>query len=157
MGFKTSKFEHIIVLDKAVVAGKKLFPTAPSPLQKIDTLDIERQEFSDLRAIYQIKFPTQDLYTLTVSDGTKSLTYQGIGAIALRSDTFTSFDPNKSVSVKVTVQKTSTPFTHDTYTSPVTVFEKTMILAPGYKTDKKENIQISQQDGSVFIHGIVPA
>ena len=155
MGFKTSKFEHIIVLDKTAVAGKKLFPTTPSPLQKIDTLDIERQEFSDLKAIYRVKFRTQDLYTLTVTDGTKSLTYQGIGFIALKSDTFATFDPDKPVSVKVTVQKTSTSFTHDTYTSPMTVFEKTMMLAPGYKTEVKEEISVSKRDNILTVSGYV--
>lgn len=146
-------------MDKKVFALKKLFSTTIEPLQKIDSLNIERQEFSDLKAIYRLRFSTNDLYTLTVTDGMKSLTYQGIGSLVFRSDAFAAFDPNKSVSVKVTVQKTSTPFTHDAYTSPITVFEKTMTLAPGYKTENKaksdgDSVSVEQRDESITVSGM---
>lgn len=156
LGFKTNVFAQITVLNTDTFAGKKLFASSET-FPKIDTLDIERIEFSDLKALYRIRFPTQDFYTLSIDNGVQSKTFQGIGSIALRSDTFVSFDSGKSVSVKVTVQKNSTSFTHDTYTSPVTVFEKTMTLAPGYKTEKKENIQVSRVGNNILIHGIVPA
>lgn len=155
LGFKTNVFAQIIVLNTDVFSGKKLF-TSRETFPRIDTLDTERIEFSDLKAIYRIHFPTQDMYTLSLNNGTQSRTFQGIGSIALRSDTFASFDPDKPVSVKVTVQKTSTAFTHDTYTLPVIVFEKIMTLAPGYKTEKKENIEVSREGGNILIRGIVP-
>lgn len=155
LGFKTNVFAQITVLNADTFAGKKLFISSET-FPKIDTLNIERIEFSDLKAIYRVNFPTQDFYTLSIGNGVQSKTFQGIGSIALRSDTFASFDQNKPVSVKVTVQKNSTPFTHDTYTSPVTVFEKTMTLAPGYKTEKKENIQVNRVGNNILIHGIIP-
>lgn len=146
-------------MDKKVFALKKLFPTTIEPLQKIDSLNIERQEFSDLKAIYRLRFSTNDLYTLTVTDGMKSLTYQGIGSLVFRSDAFAAFDPGRSVSVRVTVQKTSTPFTHDAYTSPITVFEKTMTLAPGYKTENKaksdgDTVSVGQRGESITVSGM---
>lgn len=155
LGFKTNVFAQITVLVPDTFTGKKLFSSSEI-FSKIDTLNIERIEFSDLKAIYRVNFPTQDFYTLSIGNGMQSKTFQGIGSIALRSDTFASFDSSKPVSVRVTVQKTSTSFTHDTYTSPVTVFEKTMTLTPGYKTEKKENIQVSRIGNNILIHGIVP-
>lgn len=75
--FKTSTFVEITVFDKSVFQGKKLFTSDTTPNQ-LDSLDIRRVEFSDLKAIYLIKFPTNDLYAFSASDGKRSITYQGV-------------------------------------------------------------------------------
>lgn len=59
------------------------------------------------------------------------------------------------VVVEVTSQKSSTVFSHDTYTNPVIIFNKTMTLTPGYKEEKNENITISEENGKLMIHGII--
>ena len=80
--------------------------------------------------------------------------YWGFGVIAVRSDTFKSLgmDP---VSVVVESEESSTPFSHDTYTSPVTIFNKTMTLAAGYREERNENIIATEENGNLLIHGIV--
>lgn len=73
----------------------------------------------------------------------------------MRSDTLKSLDSGKPVSVKIESQESSTSFSHDTYTHPVTIFDKSMILVSGHKEEKNENIVIAEENGSLVIRGIV--
>jgi hypothetical protein len=59
------------------------------------------------------------------------------------------------VSVEVTSTESSTKFSHDTYTNPVIIFSQNMILAPGYRTEKNENITIMEENGNLIIRGII--
>lgn len=67
-----------------------------------------------------------------------------------------SLDTNKPVLVKIDSQESSTSFSHDTFTNPVTIFEKTMTLTPGYKEEKNENIIAREEGGNLIIRGIIP-
>lgn len=58
--------------------------------------------------------------------------------------------------MKIDSQESSTSFSHDTFTNPVTIFEKTMTLIAGYKEEKNENIVIREEDGNLTIRGIIP-
>lgn len=73
----------------------------------------------------------------------------------MRGDALKSLDSGKPVSVKIESQESSTSFSHDTYTHPVTIFDKSMTLASGYKEEKNENIVIAEENGSLVIRGIV--
>lgn len=66
-----------------------------------------------------------------------------------------SVDMGKAVSIQVDAQKSSTAFSHDTYTTPVTVFKKTMMLVPGHREERNENITATVENGSILIRGIV--
>lgn len=59
------------------------------------------------------------------------------------------------VDVEVMVQKSSTTFSHDTYTKTQSIFKKTMSLAPGYQTEKNEDIRIREEGGKLFIQGTI--
>lgn len=73
----------------------------------------------------------------------------------MRGDALKSLDSGKPVSVKIESQESSTSFSHDTYTHPVTIFDRSMTLVSGYKEEKNENIVITEESGSLVIRGIV--
>ena len=85
LGFETNTFIDITVLDPTLFSGKKLF-SFENPPALLDSLDTERIEFSDLKAIYLVHFPTNDLYTLSITQDNNSASYSGFGTIAIRSD-----------------------------------------------------------------------
>lgn len=155
MGFSsTSLIMDIFVLDDTVFEGKKYSP-APSDIALLDSLDTERVELPNLVSIYLFHFGTKDFHTLTLTSGDKTLIYRGFETIAIRSDALSSFDTTKPIQTIVTSQKSSTAFSHDTYTAPVTIFQKTMTLTPGYREEKNESITSDIQANNLIIHGMV--
>lgn len=155
LGFKTSTFLDITVLEDSLFSAKKLISPIKTP-GALDTLDVERIELPDLTSLYLFHFASPELHTLTLTNGKETYIYKGFSVIAVRGDTFRSMDITTPISVEVTTAQSSTVFSHDTYTIPVTIFSKTMTLTPGYKEDKSENITVIEENGSILIRGVVP-
>lgn len=142
------------MLDDALFSAKKLI--APETLPKqIEKLDVERVEYTDLTAFYVFHLPASDFHTITIQGDTESFVYGGFGTIAIRSTALQSLDLEKPVSIEIVSQKSSTSFSHDTYTSPVVVFKKTMTLASGFREERNENITAVEENGNVLVRGIV--
>lgn len=140
LSFNTSTFLEITVLEDSLFSGKKV--VAPTKaFEKLDKLNIERRELPDLTALYLFHFASSnELHTLVIKSGNETFLYRGFETIALKSDVLRSIDATRPVSVEVFVEQSSTAFSHDTYTKPVSIFSKTMPLVAGYKEEKKENI-----------------
>ena len=73
----------------------------------------------------------------------------------MRGDALKSLDSEKPVSIKIESQESSTSFSHDTYTHPVTIFDKSMTLVSGHKEEKNENIVIAEENSNLVVRGIV--
>lgn len=153
LSFETSTFIDITVFDASVFAAKSY--NKPAKNGQIDTLKIERVETSDLTAFNTITFPTRDLYTLTIEQDGKKRSFIGIGEITLRVDAFKDFDTSRNVNATVTVQQSSTNFSHDTYTEPAVVFSKSVFLGTGHKKERKENIDLSLEGSNLVIRGTI--
>jgi hypothetical protein len=93
---------------------------------------------------------------MTIHGEKETFTYRGFGNIAIRGNALRSLDVEKPILVEVVSQKTSTAFSHDTYTNPVSIFKKTMVLTAGYKEEKNENITTKEVDGNLIITGLAP-
>lgn len=144
----------IYVLDDAVFSAKVLSPeTGDSGL--LESIETERIELSPSESVYLMHFPTADFHTVTIKNDSDSVVYRGFDTVAIRANTLASFDAKTPVTIEVTSQKSSTSFSHDTYTTPVTVFKKTMTLAAWYTELKSENITTSIDGGNLMIHGII--
>ncbi|MDD5198011.1 MAG: CAP domain-containing protein [Candidatus Gracilibacteria bacterium] len=154
LGFNTSTFLEITVLEDSLFSAKKLISSVKTP-EKLEKLEIERVELPDLTSTYFFRFSPKNLHTLTIKSDTETFVYRGFGVIAIRGDALKSLDINKPVSVEVSSQESSTSFSHDTYTLPVTIFNRTMTLASGYKEEKNENITVMEENGNLIIRGIV--
>lgn len=154
LGFNTSIFSTITVLDDTIFSAKKLIASTKK-VESLETIKTERIELPDLSSIYLFQIPSSDFHTLTLQSGTETFVYRGFGIIAIRGDTLKSIDPEKPVLVTLDSQQTSTTFSHDTYTTPVNVFTKTMTLTPGYKEEQNEDIGVQEVDGNLVIKGIV--
>lgn len=154
MGFNTSTFLEIMVLEDSLFSAKKLISSTKKS-EKIEKLEVERKELPDLTSLYFFHFPTEDFHTLTIKSDTETFIYRGFSTIAIRSDTLKSLDPTKPVLVEVDSQESSTSFSHDTYTTPIAIFKKTMTLTPGHKEEKNENISVMEESGNLIIRGIV--
>jgi len=155
MGFKTNTFLEITVLDDSIFSAKRLVSSSKNS-EKIEKLEVERRELPDLTSLYVFHFPSsQNLHTLTIKSDKETFTYRGFSTIAVRNDAFKSVDTSKPVSVEVSSQESSTTFSHDTSTTPVVVFSKTMTLVSGYKEEKNENIIAREENGNLLIHGII--
>lgn len=102
-----------------------------------------------------MRFATKDFHTVTIKNNSDALVYRGFDTIAMRADALASFDPKTPVSIEITSQKSSTSFSHDTYTAPVTIFKKTMTLSPGYTQVKNEGITTNMDGSNLMIHGII--
>ncbi len=112
-------------------------------IQSLGKIETERVDFSISESVYLMRFPTEDFHTVTIKNDTDTLMYRGFGTVAIPASTLASFDPKKPVTIEVTSQKSSTSFSHDTYTTPATIFQKTMMLTPGYIEHKNESITLS--------------
>lgn len=155
LGFKTKTFLSITVLDDTVFSAKKFILPIRQP-ESLDKLDVERAELPDLTSVYLVRFPDNSFHTLTVQSDTKTFVYRGFRVIAMRSDALGSLGTDdRSVSVQVDSQESSTVFSHDTLTTPVTVFKKTMTLVPGYKAEQHEDITVTEKAGNLLIRGTV--
>ncbi len=154
LGFKTSTFLEINVLKDVVFAAKKY--TSPRDIPKqIEKLDIERIELPDFTAFYIIHMPSSDFHTLTIRTDTETFVYRGFESIAMRALTLESLNTNNPVSIEITSQKSSTTFSHDTYTEPLIIFKKTMLLSPGFREEKNENISIEDVKGNLVVRWII--
>lgn len=154
LGFNTRTFLNLTVLDDSVFSGKK-FLAGQKNAPLLDTLKVERVELPDFTSLYIFRFPSSDFHTITLKSGQDTLVYRGFSSIALRGDALKNFNMRTPLEVKVESQQSSTPFSHDTYTDPVTVFEKTMTLAQGYKEERNENITVTEENGSAIVRGII--
>lgn len=154
LGFKTSIFMNITVLDDDLFSAKKFASIAKKP-NNIDKLDVERVELPDYTSLYLIHFPDNNFHTLTIKGDTGTFVYRGFGTIALRSSALKSLGTDNPVLVQVDSQESSTPFSHDTFTAPATVFKKTMILAPGYKTEQHEDITVIPEKNRLLVRGTI--
>jgi hypothetical protein len=154
IGFNTSTFVEITVLDDAIFSGKKRIINTKAP-EKIDKLNIERRELPDLTSLYLFHFTSPTFHTLTLTSEQETFIYKGFSTIALRSDTLASLDIHIPVSVHITSEESSTSFSHDSFTVPVVIFDKTLMLTPGYKEEKNENITTNEENGNLVINGIV--
>jgi len=156
LSFDTSTFLSITVLDDHLFSAKALVSPTKTP-EKLESLDVERVELPDLTSEYLFRFSSPSFHTLTISNSKKTVVYRGFSTISIKSDALKSFDLNENVSVEVTSEESSTPFSHDTFTNPVVIFNKIMTLTPGYKEEKNENITVTEENGKLVIHGLIPA
>ena len=154
LAFNTSTFLEIYVLDDALFADKEFLSPAKSE-EKMKTIETERIELPDLTAIYLLRFPSKDFHTITLKNGTNTAVYRGFDTIALRAEALASFDSDIPTSVSVSVQKSSTAFSHDTYSMEKVIFESTMSVTPGYKIEANENITSKLEDKNLIIRGII--
>lgn len=154
MGFNTSTFTDISVLDDALFSERKRFASTNTP-EKIEKLNIERLELPDLTSFYLFHFTSSDFHTITLTSGNTTLVYRGFSTIAIKSNALASLNPQTPLSVTIISEKSSTSFSHDTYTVPVTIFSKQMILSPGYQEEKNENITTREENGELIITGLV--
>lgn len=154
LGFETNTFVEITVLDDALFSAKKLI-LPPQTVLPLSSLEIERKELPNGVATYLFHFPENSFHTVILKSQNTTLEYKGFGIIALESNDLKSFNINLPISVEILSAASSTNFSHDTYTIPVTIFKKDMMLVPGYKTEKNENITISEVNGNMMIRGII--
>jgi len=156
LSFDTSTFLSITVLDDNLFSAKALVTPTKTP-EKLENLDVKRIELPDLTSEYLFHFSSPSFHTLTIKNSKKTVIYRGFSTISIKSDAFKSFDLNENISVEVTSEESSTPFSHDTFTNPVVIFSKIMTLTPGYKEEKNENITVTEENGKLVIHGLIPA
>lgn len=154
LGFETNTFVDITVLDDALFSAKKLV-VSPKQVATLKTLDVERKELPNGVSLYLFHFSENSFHTLTLESQNTSLVYRGFGTIAIQNSDLKSFDTSIPVSVEISSAESSTSFSHDTYTLPATIFQKDIMLVPGYKTEKNENITINETAGNLMIHGII--
>lgn len=154
LGFKTSISLDITVLDDNLFSVKKRGTAVKDPA-RLDRLDVERVELPDFTSVYLFRFSDKDFHTLTIKSGSETFAYRGFRTIAIRSETLRSLGTETPVSVRVQSERSSTVFSHDTFTAPVTVFEKSMILVPGYKAEQHENISVTEKSGNITVRGTV--
>jgi len=154
LGFETNTFIEITVLDDALFSAKKLI-VSPKQVATLKTLDVERKELPNGASLYLFHFPENSFHTLTIKSQNTSFTYKGFGIIAIQSNDLQSLDTNNAVSITVTSAESSTSFSHDTYTNPVTIFSQDMMIVPGYKTEKNENITMAVENNNLLIRGII--
>lgn len=155
LGFDTSTFLDITVLEDTLFSAKK-FVLSTKKTEQLEKLDIERLELPDFSALYLFHFPSGSFHTITMRSEKETFVYRGFGIIAIRANTLESVDTTKPLFVEVSSQESSTSFSHDTYSSPVTIFSKIMTLSPGYREEKNENITVRESGRNLLIHGIVP-
>lgn len=154
LGFETNTFADIVVLDPVIFSGKKLFPN-DTP-QSIASWSTEYIRFSEAESIYLLRFPLKKFYTVTLKQWEKMIQYSGMENVAIKSNALANFQKDTGVEVTITSSDTSTPFSHDTYTTPSTIFSKSMMLIEGFQTEKKENITLSLDGKNLSIHGTIP-
>lgn len=143
----------IVVLDDSLFSNKKF--SAKSTMSELPSLDIERLESSDHQGFYMIRFPSSDFYTITFSQGNNKKMYRGFGSINIPHNAMKEFNQDAPILTEVTVQKTSTTFSHDSYTEPQTVYKKSMVLTPGYIKESTENIKIKENAGNLIVQGTI--
>lgn len=154
LGFNTSVFLEIVVLEDSLFSAKKLISPVKIP-GKLEKLEVERVELPDLTATYFFRFSEKNFHILTIKSDTETFVYKGFWVIAMRGDALKSLDSEKPVSIKIESQESSTSFSHDTYTHPVTIFDKSMTLVSGHKEEKNENIVIAEENSNLVVRGIV--
>jgi uncharacterized protein YaaR (DUF327 family) len=88
---------------------------------------------------------------VTISQGDKVVRSSGVGDVAFFADAFKDFQVDADVRVQITASHSSTNFSHDTYTTPVTIFDKTMKLVESWGKEKNEKLDTSLQDGEIHV------
>lgn len=63
-----------------------------------------------------------------------------MGNIGVPLQAFYGFDRTKSVEVTVSASKSSTAFSHDTFTSPGVIYQKNVFLTESHKITQNENL-----------------
>ena len=76
LGFNTSTFTTITVLDDSLFSAKKLITVATTP-EKLQKLNIERIELPDFTSLYLFHFPTQSFHTITIKSAQETFIYRG--------------------------------------------------------------------------------
>jgi hypothetical protein len=79
-----------------------------------------------------IDFPGDAWREVTISQDNHVVKASGIGDIAFWSDALKDFKISETVHVTVTAARSSTNFSHDTYTTPAVIFDKDMKLAESW-------------------------
>ena len=149
-GFETTQFFEFQVYDASVFSSKKLFSSEIAP---IDSLTISRKAFRDLRAVNVIEFPGDMYREVTIEQGSQSVRSSGIGDVAFWSDAFKDFQMGQDAHIVITAARSTTNFSHDTYTTPAIIFDRYMKLSESWGTESNEKLEVSLSDGDIHVRG----
>jgi rare lipoprotein A (peptidoglycan hydrolase) len=138
------------VLDPKVLDGKQFFGAAPT--DSVTDVKTERREAGDLTAIHVVTIgnvPDTRFRSVSVEAGDKKVSRTGMGKIAFLPNEFRGFENGQLANVTVTARKSSTAYSHDTYTVSSQPFSKQMKLVPLYAPEHHIAFRSWVADGKV--------
>jgi hypothetical protein len=131
--FETTKFFEFQVFD---------------PIQNVK---ISRHAYGDLRSVNILDFPGDAYREVKITQGDRTVKATGIGDIAFWSDALKDFQIGQEVRVVITAARSSTNFSHDTYMTPVIIFDASMKLAESFTSEKKEKLDVSLSEDGIHV------
>lgn len=142
------------MLDPAILQNK-LYRSNPQASNNIH-IGSERLESGDLTATELIRVDglPEDTFRsvrITSLDSKSSVSRTGMSALAFDPTELAAFPAGTKVRLEVTARSSTTEYSIDTYSNSATVFSDEYLLAPDYKTERKENINVSAENGILSV------
>ncbi len=147
--FENAAATEFIVLDSSVFSGKKYIATTYGNL---DALTVSHEDGAPTNVI---TLPKWEFHEAIFRQNGKEIRFVWVGNIAIPSKAFADFDRTKPVEVVINASKTSTAFSHDTYTSPGIIYQKNVFLTESHKTQQNENLSAIFEGSELVIRWII--
>jgi len=147
--FEKATATEFIVLDPSVFSGKKYISAS---YKDIDSLVISHEDGTSTNVI---DLPKWEFHEALFRQNGKEIKFVWMGNIAIPLQTFRDFDRTKSVEVTVSASKTSTAFSHDTFTYPGIIYQKNVLLTESHKITQDENLSAIFEWSELVIRWII--